>query len=88
MLVCEEEQRVVVVREFGLIVHDPDVVACCVGEEVDLNDLGGVWRGRGGQGLVRDGFGEVVLAISLAWFYCREFGWYLEPDPLWNGAWQ
>lgn len=55
VLVGQEQDRVVVVGALGLVVHDPDVVAGAVGQQVDLDGLGRVGDWVCGDGKGRDG---------------------------------
>jgi len=64
LLVGEEQDRVVVVGSLGLIVHDPDVVAGAVCQQVDLDGLGRVWDWVCCDGKGRDGLLQVVLERS------------------------
>jgi len=50
-LIGEQEDGVVVVGSVGLVVHDPDVVAGCICDEVDLDGFGCGRVGIGGHGV-------------------------------------
>lgn len=57
LLVGEEQDRVIIVGSLGLVVHDPDVMAGVVGQQVDLDGLGRIrdrvcCDGKGGDSLL------------------------------------
>ncbi len=64
LLIGEEQDRVVVIGSLGLVVHDPDVVAGAVCQQVDLDRLGCVWDGVCCDGKGGDGLLQVILEGS------------------------
>lgn len=61
-----EEEGGVVVGAEGLVVEEEDIVACGVGFEVEVDDLGDGWVWFRSDGEERCGFGNVVLEEKLA----------------------
>lgn len=58
---CEEEDRVVVVCAEGGAVHAPEGMASGIDFNVDIEVSGGCWSGGGCDGVIGNGFGEIIV---------------------------